>query len=207
MGQRIVRIAAGAVLTGGLCLFVAPGVVAGGPAYGQGSLKAEADPDSGLVRWHWQGQGLSLELAQLLPDQTRAFFMGRGFSAGQAEMVAEACVFQGIVRNTHAEEPIELDLARWRTRGRAGADRLRLNRDWQAIWEDLGVADSARIAFRWALFPTEHRFEPGDWLMGMVMVDRNPGDQFDLVLRWSAAGTDRRAVLSDLGCAGEGGGQ
>ena len=33
----------------------------------------------------WSGNGLRLELAPLLPDQVRAFFIGRGFSAADAE--------------------------------------------------------------------------------------------------------------------------
>lgn len=205
MLQRIVRMAAGAMLGGLLVLAALPVAEADVTADVTGALDVENDPDSGLLRWHWQGPALAVELAQLLPDQTRAFFMGRGFSAEQADVIAEACVFQGIVRNTHAEHSVALDLAHWRTRGGGGKERLRLNRDWQTLWDEQDVADSARIAFRWALFPSQHRFEPGDWLMGMVTVERGPGAEFDLELRWSAAEHERRAVIPDLQCAGQGG--
>jgi hypothetical protein len=166
-----------------------------------GVLEVRTDPDSGLTGWYWTGQRLSVDLVQLLPDQTRAFFMGRGFDAGDADGIAQTCVFQSIMRNTASDLPLELDLARWRIHAPDGAGRLRLNSDWQAVWRARGTPEPARIAFRWALFPTEQRFEPGDWLMGMIVFDRAPGDVFDLELRWLEGDRERRRMLPGIQCA------
>lgn len=168
-----------------------------------GMLEVRTDPDSGLTAWYWTGQRLSVELVQLLPDQTRAFFMGRGFEAGDADDIARTCVFQAIMRNTGSDLPLHVDLALWRIHARDGTARLRLNRDWQAIWQTRGTPAPARIAFRWALFPTEQRFEPGDWLMGMIVFDRAPGDVFDLGLRWTEGDRERHRMLTGIQCAAD----
>lgn len=166
-----------------------------------GALSVESDPATGLIGWHWQGEHLTVELAQLLPDQTRAFFLGRGFEPALADRIAESCVFQSIMRNVGSDGELALDLQDWRTHAVDGSKGLRLNRDWQTEWEAKEAAESARIAFRWALFPTEHRFEPGDWLMGMIVFDRPPGETFDLELTWQEAGESRRVMLRDVRCA------
>lgn len=170
-------------------------------ATGADTLESRTDAETGLSSWHWQGAGLSLELAQLLPAQTRAFFMGRGFGAQPAALLAEHCVFQAILRNTHPEAALDLDLAHWRSLTHEGEQPLILNRHWQEEWQAQEVPEHARIAFRWALFPTEHRFEPGDWLMGMLVFDHPPGTHFDLQLQWQAGGTAHHKRLDGLQCA------
>lgn len=164
-------------------------------------LEVITDPETGLTGWHWQGRNLSVELVQLLPDQTRAFFMGRGFDTDSADRIARACVFQGILRNTSVDTPLDLDLARWRIPGSGPqGDRLRLNHEWQEIWRARDVPRESRIAFRWALFPTEQHFEPGDWLMGMIVLGRPPGERVDLELYWREDGRERRKRLAGIEC-------
>lgn len=162
--------------------------------------RKSTDPETGLSEWRWQSQGLSIRLAQLLPDQVRAFFQGRGFDAETADEIARRCVFQSVIRNSGAEGVVRLDLTQWRS-WHDDERPLRLNRVWQEEWEGRDVGEAARIAFRWALFPAEHEFRPGDWLMGMLVVDREPGARFDLEVRWAANGQERSGVLRDLRCA------
>lgn len=168
-----------------------------------GSVQAHTDTTSGLTTWTWRGENLSLELAQLLPDQTRAFFLGRGFGPEHAGLIAGHCVFQAVLRNHGPGAPIEVDLHDWSSQGPAGNRRPRPDRDWQATWAKREIPEAARIAFRWALFPGKHRFEPGDWLMGMILFDHRPGAVFDLTLRWREGGATRQATLPDLQCAGD----
>lgn len=170
-------------------------------AAGVDTLESRTDADTGLSSWHWQGAGLSLELTQLLPAQTRAFFMGRGFGAQPAETIAERCVFQAVLRNTHPEDAIDLDLARWHSLNREDERPLVLNHHWQEKWQKQEVREHARIAFRWALFPSEHRFEPGDWLMGMLVFDHAPGTRFDLQVQWEAGNAAHHKRLDGLQCA------
>ncbi len=49
----------------------------------------ERDPENGLLSWTWREQGVSIQLVQRLPDQTRAFFLGRGFQLADADLVAK----------------------------------------------------------------------------------------------------------------------
>lgn len=165
----------------------------------------DVDPDSGLARWTLNAGALSLQLIQRLPDQTRAFFQGRGFPAEPADELAVACVFQAIVRN--AGEPpgpaLGIDLARWQVDQGEGLQPLPLEREWQPRWEAAGVSQAARIAFRWALFPTEQSFQPGDYNWGMIPFGPAPGKPFDLSLVWSEDGVERSARITGIRCAAD----
>ncbi|NIR58917.1 MAG: hypothetical protein GWO02_05065, partial [Gammaproteobacteria bacterium] len=97
--------------------------------------------------------------------------------------------------------PLRLDLAEWRAETTDGTRRLMLERAWQREWARRGEAESARLAFRWSLFPTEQRFEPGDWNMGMTTYPFPPGTRFDLHAVWHRGETLRRATLEDVVCA------
>lgn len=157
--------------------------------------------DSGILRgWEWRGNGVVLQQIQRLPDQTRAFFQGRGFPAEAANRLASTCVFQTILRN-EGEGPIELDLAEWRVEIAAGLLPLPLTADWQGDWARLEVPTPARTAFQWAMFPTRQSFASQDWAMGMIAYPLRPGDRFDLHARWQQSGAVRSATLLGLVCA------
>ena len=158
---------------------------------------------SGLPGWQWQGEGVSFTFNQRLPDQTRAFFQGRGFTPQQAEPLAADCVFQAIIRNgAGAAAPMTLNLAEWRVHPTGGsAQPLRLEAQWQEQWERTGVSQPARIAFRWSLFPTTQHFEPGDWNMGMITLGLAPGSRFDLEVIWRSGAESRHQRFPAMQCA------
>ena len=166
-------------------------------------VEHDRDPTTGLETWQSQGKGVSFSFTQLLPDQSRAYFQGRGFQPANAELVAVACVFQTVIRNrADAVAPVDLDLSGWRVIRMQGNTRPpRLEADWQREWERCQVAGPARTAFRWSLFPTRQSFQPGDWNMGMVTFNLPPGERFDLELTWRQDGKPRRLVFNALRCA------
>jgi hypothetical protein len=167
------------------------------------SVEHSRDQATGLETWQWHGDGASLTFNQLLPDQSRAYFQGRGFPPEHAEQVALACVFQTIIRNrADAVVPLEVDLSQWRVIPVQGNPRPpQLQSDWQAQWERRRIVQSARLAFRWSLFPTRQTFQPGDWNMGMVTFGLTPGEAFDLELTWHEGTEPRRWRLEDMRCA------
>jgi len=160
-------------------------------------------PDTGLRFWRWEGGGISFELVQRLPDQTRAFFQGRGFDAKAADAIGLGCVFQTIFRNTGSmgTAAVEYNLAQWQViaNGRSGA--MKLKEEWDADWEASGLSKTSRIAFHWSFLPTRQRFEPGDYNWGMTSYGLGPGTQFDLVLRWTWGDTQQTGRISNIECA------
>jgi hypothetical protein len=158
------------------------------------------DEESGLDAWEWQGEGIKLQQIQRIPDQTRAFFLGRGFARAEAEHIASACVFQTVFYNL-GEQAVTLDLAEWQIRTDGQIKPLKLTADWQRDWEARASPDSARIAFQWALFPNVQEFEPGDWNMGMVTYPVAHGERLDLHLVWHSDETRHAVWLPDLRCA------
>jgi len=162
-----------------------------------------AQPDTGLAFWRWESDGVSVELVQRLPDQTRAFFQGRGFDSEPADAFALGCVFQTIFRNT-ATDPgaggLDYDMAQWRVVTPSGRQAPRLKEQWDREWAARGVSQAARIAFRWALLPNRQGFEPGDYNWGMTSYGLPPGERFDLELVWSRGGKRETALIPDIEC-------
>ncbi len=153
------------------------------------AVSRHVDTETGLVGWKLQEGGIELELIQRLPDQTRAFFQARGFSAGIADDIATSCVFQTIVRNTSRGKqalPVTISLTQWRIKLKNELRPIKLKEDWDREWPEGQVSSAARIAFRWATFPTEQTFEPGgDYNWGMTSFGLPPGEKFDLHLFWN----------------------
>lgn len=163
-----------------------------------------ADPATGLLSWCLREGALSVELNQLLPDQTRAFFQGRGFPAASADEFARACVFQVIVSNASSADAAPaaaIDLRRWRIDAGQGPVPLPVEATWQARWAAADVPPPARVAFRWALLPTQQTFGPGDHAWGMLPLGPAPGTTVDLTVVWDEAGRERVTRVLSVQCA------
>jgi len=160
------------------------------------------DPDSGIVTWEVQADGVALRLSQILPDQVRAFYLGRGFEPDAAELLAtRACVFQTVFRNDAVAQGIRFHLGEWRALTAEGEVPLRLEQDWQREWAARGVPSGPRTAFRFALYPTEHRYQIGDWNMGMTFYPLPLGSEFDLRFVWWRDAQRYESVLRGVRCA------
>ncbi len=168
----------------------------------RGHTTAEQDPQTGLWSWTWVRTRVSIELKQLLPDQTRAFFLGRGFGRAAADRIARACVFQTIFRND-GSRPVAYDLDDWSVSHRGERLALRTREAWDAQWAQATVAEAARIALWWALLPTEQGFEPGDYNWGMTSFGLPPGAAFDLSLRLSIDGEPVDGRVRSMACAAD----
>lgn len=190
MGARALRVLALAGLAG-VAHAAAPDDVPG----------LRIDPATGAETWEIGAHGVALRLTQILPDQVRAFYLSRGFAAEDAELYAAACVFMTVLRNDAAPGALNFRLADWQVRVRGERRVPRPVEDWLALWQQRGVPQPARIAFRWAQFPSEQEYEPGEWNQGMLAVGLPPGERFDLAARWQLAGKTEEGVLTDVRCA------
>jgi len=161
------------------------------------------DAETGLVTWQTETLGIQVRLTQITPDQARGFYQARGFSPEAAERYAAECVFMTVVRNI-GNSPIEHRLADWRYLSAGQPPRaIRSKTEWERLWEQLGVAEPARIAFAWAQFPTEQQFAPGDWNQGMTTYSVPRGSHFDLHFIWRADGKTHSGKLEQVRCANE----
>jgi len=159
------------------------------------------DPDSGAETWEIQAHGVTLALTQILPDQALAFYLNRGFDAASAEHYARACVYMTVLRNDAAPAEVAYRLADWRIES-AGQERgLRSVDDWLALWQQRGLAEPLRIAFRWAQFPPEQAYAQGEWNQGMLAVGLPAGAGFDLIARWRVAEKGYETRLKNVRCA------
>ncbi len=162
--------------------------------------------ETALIGWKLQQSKLELELIQRLPDQTRAFFLARGFPAEIADELGRACIFQTILRNTEktdrgASTALTVNLKDWQVNQAGVSQPLKLKEVWDHSWPDEVVSKSARLAFRWATFPTEQIFQAGDYNWGMISFGLPPGMHFDLQLVWKEGDEKYTARINKLICA------
>lgn len=163
-----------------------------------------ADAATGLRSWRLVEGSLEVELVQRLPDQTRGFFMARGFPAAIADEIAVSCIFQTIIRNTGGEpgnHKVSVDLAQWRVIRADGKQGIRLKEPWIASWPETAVGEAPRLAFQWALFPTQQEFLADDYNWGMTAFGLPPGAVFDLDIVWQEDGKAHAARIPAIECA------
>jgi hypothetical protein len=153
----------------------------------------DIDESTKLETWKLVQSDFELQLVQRLPDQTRGFFQGRGFTKQQANDIATQCVLQTIVKNTASDKTnpsLSVSLKDWRVKVDGQLQGVKLKEDWAQQWvliedDNQKVKKSAQIAFRWATFPSEQTFEPGgDYNWGMISFGLKPGEKFDLHVFW-----------------------
>lgn len=160
------------------------------------------DEETGLKFWEWQHQGVRVRLVQRLPDQTRAFFLARGFDAASADKIGTACVFQTIFRNEGSKR-VGFDLGHWRLLQGGVESGLHTREVWEQHWEGTNVDRQARVALNWSLLPTQQQFEPGDYNWGMTSFGLPPGSVFDLQLKMVLSGKSIEGEVPGIICAGE----
>jgi len=184
------------------CLLLFLSVVCG-PIFAD--VSKTQNEETGLIGWKLKQGNMELELVQRLPDQTRAFFLARGFPAGIADDLGRSCIFQTILRNTGTDAGVSLaltvSLKDWRVSQGDASRPLKLKEAWDQTWPDALVSKSARLAFRWATFPSTQTFQSGDYNWGMISFGLTPGTRFDLRLVWNEADKKHSAQIENLICA------
>lgn len=168
-----------------------------------GPVTSGADPQSSLKYWEWKGNGVVFRLTQRLPDQTRAFFLARGFDKDSADLFATRCVFQSMFRNTGGRTgaTVRIDLRQWQVKTKNQAGQLRVREDWNTVWINRQLPQSALIAFEWSLLPTQQEYAPDDYNWGMTSYGLPPGSRFDLVFTWYRNNEMFNGLISDIECA------
>jgi len=160
-------------------------------------------PESGLIEWKLVDNNFELKLVQRLPDQTRSFFEGRGFSKTITRNIANSCVFQTIGRNNSKDknQTIHVSLKTWFIKINQQRQPIKLKEAWDKEWNEEQVKPASRIAFRWATFPTEQSFEPsGDYNWGMISFGPQPGSVFDLYVEWKNNDQKKSAWIKNITC-------
>lgn len=166
-------------------------------------LQAEPrrDPETGALEWRTQAHGVTVLLKQITPDAARAFYLNRGFPAAAAERYAMACVFMAVLRNDAAPGELTFRLEDWRIKTASREAAPPSVAAWMAQWNEMGLADAAKIAFRWAQFPPDQEYAVGEWNQGMLAAGSPADGRFHLIARWTVAGRSYQGVLEDVVCA------
>lgn len=164
------------------------------------------DEQAMLPYWQYKDEGMSIRLIQRLPDQTRSFFVARGFSAEHAELIAQSCVFQTVFKNISNKgtpSAISYNMDNWRVIHQGIENKMKLRENWVPQWNDLAVTTPAKLAFEWSLLPTTQDYQPGDNSWGMSIFNLSPASSFSLKLTWQQYGKQRSATIPNMQCAAD----
>lgn len=170
------------------------------------AITTGTDEQAKLPYWNYQDEGMSFRFVQRLPDQTRGYFLARGFSSEHAEIIAQGCVFQTIISNiSNKGKPAvaSYQVQDWRViyQGKDVAMKSRV--DWDSQWQQLNVAAPARLAFTWSVLADRQEYQPGDYNWGMAVFNLAPGSPFSLKLVWQQHGEQRSVIIPGMECAAD----
>lgn len=156
----------------------------------------------GAQEWRFRAErnGVAVAAIPLTTAQRIAFYGARGFTAGSIDTYAHACGFSFSLAHGGAST-LRFSLVEWRAVSEGRTYRLRQAEEWESEWAKREVPEAARIAFRWAQFPSAHELAPGDWIMGMTVLDGRPPGRFRLNARYHNDKGSHDLILEDLACA------
>ena len=160
------------------------------------------DSQTSLRTWELRETGVSVLLVQRLPNQSRAFFIARGFTSKDANTIGRACIVQAVFRND-GTQPVAYDMDSWHITYRGQRLPVQTREFWQRTWQESDVNQAARIALHWSLLPTQQVFQPGDYNWGMVSFGLAPGEAFDLTLLLSQNNNTVTHMIPDIVCRAE----
>jgi hypothetical protein len=173
---------------------------------GQAKMITGTDESANLPFWEWNNGTMSVRFVQRLPDQTRGYFMARGFKQFDAEILANSCVFQVIYKNIGAlsnSKVIKYQVSNWRIAHNNKFKKVKLKDEWLIEWNKKGIVKSAIIAFEWSLLPSRQDLQPGDYNWGMMTFNLPFGAKFDLDLIWQEGFSRQVGHLSGITCAND----
>ena len=159
-----------------------------------------------LPFWEWRNDYMTLRLVQRLPDQTRAYFAGRGFAKKEVDYIAGHCFFQTVYTNiSTGNKPrvIKHDISKWQYTYQGHTYPVKPRENWKPTWQQRNVPTAQIVAYEWSLFPSKQIFEAGDYNWGMTVFDVPHGKSFDLTIRWQVDGMPQSATLKDVTCASD----
>jgi hypothetical protein len=160
----------------------------------------QAEPASPTPKWETTAHGVTLSMTQLLPDQVRAFYLNRGFSAEAADSFARACVYMTVLRNDAASGELSYRLADWQLLHEGKPRRIPALEHWLTLWQQRGASAPAQIAFRWAQFPPEQDYALGEWNQGMLATGLPADATFQITAQWQVLGKSYRMTLENVRC-------
>ena len=167
-------------------------------------LVTGTDDVAQLPFWEWRNDYMKVRLVQRLPDQTRAYFAGRGFKPAEVKKIAGYCVFQTVYTNTSSIDNKRIvlhDIRDWKYNYNGKTFAMKPRENWKPFWQQQKVAQAQIVAFEWSLFPSNQTFEAGDYNWGMTVFEVPHGATFDLTISWKVDGEKKTAIMKKITCA------
>lgn len=173
------------------------------PGYGAKVVTGK-DEQALLPYWELQTDAMKLRLVQRLPDQTRAYFSGRGFNKDDVDLISSRCFFQSIYANTDKGESvnvIDYNLRDWKIIYNGKKLPVMIRETWRDIWQARNTEQAQKIAMEWSLLPTRQTLKAADYNWGMTAYPLPHGVTFKLDIVWKINGKIKKASINNMKCA------
>ena len=151
----------------------------------------------------YTGQSLVLHAQARTPDQTTAFYIGRGFPAAMLKEFNKACFVTVSMRHTRPDV-VWLEPARWRLRDARGHIIKRHDRHyWNRVWKTINAPHAHRATFGWTQLPESRDLQPDEPVGGNITIVP-PTGPFSLEFRFATGqnktGPEIVGRIEDLVC-------
>jgi len=177
------------------------------------AVTTSTDPETQQQSWLLTtSEGLELKVAHISPDQAHGFFLARGFPSAIAHNIATHCPMQIVLKNTGTKKngvAITVLLKEWQVKitndSKVSTKGIKLKETWHKEWQGKqDIPATAKLAFRWATFPSEQTFRPrGDYNWGVTTIGLPAAttDFFDLNVVWYQNGVQKNEWIDAMTCA------
>lgn len=146
------------------------------------AVAVAADPasESGV----YTGHDLVVHAQARTPDQTTAFYLGRGFPAAMLKEFNQSCFVTVSMRHTRPDV-VWLEPARWRLRDANGRIIERRDRHyWNRVWKAINAPHASRATFGWTQLPESRDLQPDEPVGGNITIVP-PTGPFSLEFRFA----------------------
>ncbi len=130
------------------------------------AVAVDSTSESGV----YTGQDLVVHAQARTPDQTTAFYLGRGFPAAMLKEFNQSCFVTVSMRHTRPDV-VWLEPARWRLRDANGRIIERRDRHyWNRVWKTINAPHASRATFGWTQLPESRDLQPDEPVGGNITI-------------------------------------
>jgi hypothetical protein len=148
--------------------------------------------------------GITFSITVRTPDQTRAFYTGRGFADAAITELSSKCLLTVGIRNNRTDI-VWLEPAKWEFKTVHGVNVARITRDeWDMRWQQLNIPLANQATFGWTQLPESRDLYPGETVGGNLAVEP-PAEPFTVSATFATGanknGTPIKFTTAPLTCS------
>lgn len=138
------------------------------------------------------------------PEQTAAFYEGRGFPKVAINRIVQSC-YVTVILKSRTDDIIWLELDNWEFKTNNKKIQRYQRAYWEKQWQEVNLKQAFRSTFGWTLLPEVRELQPAESVSGNITLTAQT-EPFSLSMRFARGknkkGKMKTLRLNDLYCKG-----